>query len=197
MPPFRRFISIMCPRKHLLISKKFPPTFRFCVAWILAIVLPILTYYSMDTVIDDTNGRLYFSLLAGAFTLWLFKILPPYVPGIFMIVTSLSLNLLPSKIILSGLSSTPWVMVLCFYRGQRLCVSSGLLYRLVLLILKYIPPSQFWLNASVFFLGTLLTTVLPSAHKEQRFSPIFLPISTVTQGGPLAVKAPKINDDSL
>lgn len=147
-------------------DKDSPPTLGFCAAWILAIMLPILTYYLTDTLIDDANGRLYFSILMGAIALWIFKILPPYVPGIFMIVTSLSLSILPSKTILSGFSSGPLVMVLCFFIVGSVIISSGLFYRFMVLILKYVPPSPFWLNASVFFLGTLLSTILPSPQKR-------------------------------
>lgn len=144
------------------------PSIRFCAAWTLATILPLLAYYLLDDLALDTNSRLYLSILTGALTLWLFDVLPAYVPGLFLVVAPMALNILSTKTILSSFCAPPVVMALSFFVIGGVIVSSGLLYRLMLLVLKYIPPTQFWLNSSVFFLGTLLTAILPSPGKRAK-----------------------------
>lgn len=72
------------------------------------------------------------------------------------------MGLVPLRVILSGFSSNIFFLILGITSLSILVSSSGILYRIMLLIMKYLPSGFAWYNFAIFFIGTLMTPVIPS-----------------------------------
>lgn len=111
------------------------------VGWLLAILLPAALY----TFAGDSGlsvGALYFFMIfSAAGVMWVFRLLPEYVPAIFIVMSVLVLGLVPTNVILSGYSSGSFFMALSVFGLGGVLVQSGLTYRLALIILRYTPAT--------------------------------------------------------
>lgn len=131
--------------------------------WLLCIVMPLVIFFATTEMVPSTSGRIYVSFLAAGLLMWICDLVDSFIVGIFLIVTALVLRLAPADIILSGYSSATFFMALGILGLGSILVNSGILYRLLLHILKRIPNTQFWSNVSVFLLGVVMTMAVPVA----------------------------------
>lgn len=134
------------------------------IGWLLATVVPIAVYFlSANSQLSDSS--VYFLMIfAAAGVMWVFRLLPEYVPAIFIIMAVLVLGLVPKQVVLSGYSSESFFMALSVFGIGSVLVQSGLIYRFALLILRIIPPSGLFYSLALLFIGILLTPLLPSAN---------------------------------
>lgn len=65
--------------------------------WILAILLPLGAYFFLENLIPPHSSRLFISLLSVAFCMWVFELVSSYIPGIFLVVSVLSLGIAPTE----------------------------------------------------------------------------------------------------
>jgi branched-chain amino acid transport system substrate-binding protein len=64
----------------------------------------------------------------------------------------------------SGFSSPSWLLTLGVFAIAAAVSRSGLIYRLVLLVIRYFPPGYRWQSFALAFAGLLLTPVIPSSN---------------------------------
>lgn len=92
--------------------------------------------------------------------MWMFRLVPEYVPAVFVILGTLILGLVPKDIILSGYTSGSFFMALSIFGLGSVIVTSGIFYRISLIFLKHLPKRLLFIQFAVFFIGALLSTVM-------------------------------------
>jgi len=136
------------------------------IGWLLAILAPIGVYSlgGRSTLLD--SSVYFFMIFSAAGVMWVFRLLPEFVPAIFIVMSVLVLGLVPTKVILAGYYSDSFFLALSVFGLGAVLVQSGLTYRLALLFLKVTPRSGFFYNLTIIFIGIFLTPLLPSANSR-------------------------------
>ncbi len=148
--------------------------------WILAILVPVLVYYGADQAKLAWAAVNFLAIFSSAVVMWVFRLVPEYVPALFIVTSVIVLGLVPTDVILAGYSSGSFFMALSVFGIGAVLVQSGLTYRLALNILRITPNSGFWYQISMFFIGLLLTPVLPSANgRAGLISPLLVDMSDI------------------
>ncbi|KTC84651.1 MULTISPECIES: SLC13 family permease [Legionella] len=137
------------------------PSYIFeVVGWLTALILPaLLAYFLRETTMNwaCTNFVVIFS---AALVMWIFRLLPEYVPAVFVILATMLLGLAQQTVLLSGFGSDSFFLALGVFGIGAVLVKSRLFYRLSLLILNHLPRNKFLLQIVLFFIGVLLTPVM-------------------------------------
>ncbi len=135
--------------------------------WILSLIIPLFIYVILPKIGLEENARLFLTFLSSAFCLWSFSLIPPYLSALLVIMSSLALELAPRQIILSSFATDHFLMLFSIFALGCALAQSTILYRMMLLILKFMPPTHFWTNTSVFILGAIYTPFVPSTRSRQ------------------------------
>ena len=134
------------------------------VGWLFAIIIPVLVYYATQQAGLSWAAVNFLAVFSSAVVMWVFRLVPEYIPALFIVTAVIVLGLVPTNIILAGYSSGSFFMALSVFAIGAVLVQSGLTYRLALNILRITPNSSFGYQISMFFIGIMLTPVLPSAN---------------------------------
>jgi len=146
-------------------AKATPPSdWRAVFGWLCAIVFPALTLVFAPRMGLDNTTTAFLAVMAATIMMWAFELMDEYVPALFAMLSILILRLVPAPVALAGFSSEGFFIAMSILGLGALIVASGLSYRFLLLLLNYLPNSQFWHHAGVFFTGILLTPVVPSSN---------------------------------
>lgn len=130
--------------------------------WSLSLLVPVAFYFLLISFSINPEVVIFLSILSSAIVMWIFRIIPEYLPGIFVIVSCASLGLVPSNVILSGFSSETFMMVFSVLCMTILIARSGLISRLILILLKRLPQKEGYFNSAFFLSFSLLTPLIPS-----------------------------------
>ncbi|MCP4134865.1 MAG: cyclic nucleotide-binding domain-containing protein [bacterium] len=132
--------------------------------WLAALIVPTVLYLYLGGTNLDSRAVNFVAVFSITIIMWVFRLLPEYVPAVFLILASIILGIVPTEVVLAGFSSGSFFMALSVFGIGAVLVSSGLTYRLALLLLKRAPQSQTGYEAAMILVGILLTPVLPSAN---------------------------------
>lgn len=132
--------------------------------WILAVILPIITWFTCQHYEMEIKARLFLVVFSSITTMWVFRLIAEFIPCILGVLALLILGVAPPAEILQGFSSGEFFMAMSIFGVGAVLVTSGLTFRIVLLLLRYIPPSPFFHSLSMMFFGFAMTPVLPSAN---------------------------------
>jgi len=136
------------------------------IGWLLALLAPAAVYLLLrDTLGADNPHGLYF-LMVGVATvvMWVFQLLPEFVPALFALLGVILLGLAPPAVALSGFASKGFFIALSIFGLSVVIRSSGLSYRLLLWLLRIGPSRQYWYGLSLLLTGFALTPVVPSTN---------------------------------
>lgn len=128
-------------------------------AWIFAAIIPLLTYNLLGDYLDYSQ-KIFVSLFFSGVALWMFNVIHESIPGLLIVIVTAMLNIIPNNVIGSGFSSNTALLFLSLSGLSTIIVSSGLLYRFSLLIVKYTPKK--FINAVLLIFGLILTPIIPS-----------------------------------
>lgn len=142
--------------------------------WILAIVIPLLVFHTSYQAGLTWNSYIFLMILSATIVMWVFSLVPEFIPAIFAVLSLLILGVAPSSVILSGFASGSFFMAMSLFGLGSIIADSGITYRVVLLASKYLPFSQFWYSLSLLINGIFLTPVLPSANGRVKLIGILL-----------------------
>ena len=145
--------------------------------WLLAIFLPILVLLITSHPIFEIakSIQLFLTVFSAAIVLWTLNLVSEFIPAIIIIFALLVLGVAPPSVVLSGFSSSSFFLALSIFALGAVLTTSGLTYRLVLIILKAAPQSQFSYGLTLFLMGLFLTPVLPSANgRTQLLTPLLI-----------------------
>lgn len=130
--------------------------------WALAIALPVAVYEYAPALGLSAAAVDFLAIVSVAVVMWLFALVPEYVPPLFAALAMILLDVAPAEQVLSGFRSDSFFMSLSIFGIGALMVSSGLTYRFSLWLLEKVPATAFGYNISLFGLGTALSPVIPS-----------------------------------
>ncbi|NES80885.1 MAG: cyclic nucleotide-binding domain-containing protein [Moorea sp. SIO2B7] len=145
--------------------------------WLGAIFLPIFVFFiaSLPRFEIPEDIQLFLTVFSTALVLWTFNLVSEFIPAIIIIFALLVLDVAPPSVVLSGFSSSSFFLALSIFALGAVLTTSGLTYRLVLIILKAAPQSQFSYGLTLFMMGLFLTPILPSANgRTQLLTPLLM-----------------------
>lgn len=148
-------------------KEAFSHPLRIIVGWMLAFITPILTYHLLGDALTFP-GRFFISIFTSCIALWTFNITYEFVPGLLIIISCLTLGIAPPNIVLSGFTSDTYLLILSLSGVAAVVVSSGILYRIVAIMLHYLPMRSSWHVIGLFSLGALMTPIIPSIINRTR-----------------------------
>jgi DASS family divalent anion:Na+ symporter len=134
------------------------------VGWALTILLPALILVFGTGWGLDRPALYFLAILSSTVVMWVFTLVDEYIPGIFALLATLAMGLVPTPVILSGLASDGFMMAMSVLGLAAVIVSSGLSYRLLLLLLMRLPNNRACQNGALLGIGFLLTPLIPSIN---------------------------------
>src|SRR5258706_9767720 len=132
--------------------------------WLCAIVVPALLLAFGGRLGFDRSASAFLAILSATIMMWAFNLMDEYVPVLFALLSILILGFAPPAVALSGFASEGFFMALSILGLGALIVASGLSYRFLLILLRYLPNRPFWHHAGLVFAGFLLTPLVPSMN---------------------------------
>lgn len=135
------------------------------IGWISTIFLPPLLYWFTSQVPElNENARLFISIFSITMIMWIFSLVPIFLPALFSVLVVLILGIVPADTALSGFSSSGFFLALSVFAIELVLTISGLTYRLTLWALRFTPASNLGYNLSLTLIGTFLTPLIPSVN---------------------------------
>lgn len=135
------------------------------IGWLAAFMAPAAIMFSGSGLGLDLNGRLFLSVFTVAIVMWIFRLAASdFIPCILALLSTLFLGLAPTGVALSGFASGSFFMALSVFGLGAVLASSGISYRVILIILKHLPQSPAWSPLAIFLMGLLLTPVVPTPN---------------------------------
>ncbi len=132
--------------------------------WLLAIALPLLLLACGERLGVGAAGVMFLAIVCATVIMWVCNLTDDYIPALFAMLATLLTGLVPAPVILSGFASDGFLMALSTLALGSLVMSSGLGYRVMLVLLQRLPNTHFWHNAGLLMTGLLLTPVIPTAN---------------------------------
>ena len=105
-----------------------------------------------------------FVLLLGATVVWSFDAFSYHAVALALPLAAVLLNAASPVAAFSGFSHPSWFLVLGVFAISAAISRTGLMYRLVLLVVGYFPASYRWQSFALAVTGLLLTPVIPSSN---------------------------------
>lgn len=103
-------------------------------------------------------------LLLGATVVWSFDAFSYHAVALALPLAAVLLKAASPDAAFSGFSHPSWFLVLGVFAISAAISHTGLMYRLVLMVVGYFPPSYRWQTFAMAFSGLLLTPVIPSSN---------------------------------
>ncbi len=143
--------------------------------WFFTIIAPVLVYFFTPEIEIDGFGnepKIFLCIVLSASVMWIFSLLPEFIPGIFILLATVLLSLVDSSIVLSGFASSTFIIVLSIIVMTITIIQSGIMKRFLLSLLKH-THSLHLANWILFGFGILMTPFLPSIiNRTQIMSPL-------------------------
>lgn len=134
--------------------------------WLLATVFPLCIVYFLqnDPAIPNRQALYLIAVIGCVAIMWMFQLLPDFIPALFAVLIIILLGLAPTETVLSGFASNSFFMALSILGLGTVLTTSGLGYRILLLLLKAGPANTWWNNMCVFLMGLILNPLVPTAN---------------------------------
>jgi di/tricarboxylate transporter len=134
------------------------------IGWLCTLLAPAVVLIMAPHWQLAPHAGHFLAIFAATVTMWIFNLVDEYIPGVFAMVATLAMGLVPIPVMLSGLASDGFLLAMSVLGLATVIVASGLSYRLILLILLKLPNTPFWHNTSLLLVGFLLTPMVPSIN---------------------------------
>ncbi len=134
--------------------------------WTMSVIMPILAIYGLsllDYPPTKTQSLLIYIFLS-ALSMWTFKLVPEFVPALYLLLGMVLLSLAPSGVVLSGFYSDAFFLAISLSILGVIISISGLSYRVLLHLFRFGSNSGAWRHFALFLSGALITPVIPSAN---------------------------------
>jgi len=130
------------------------------VAWLLVLVLPFAVFFLIgDNLLE--NQATFIALVSATVLMWIFRLVPDFVPGLLLILMASLLDLVPQQIAFSGFYSQIFFLVFGVFVLAAVLAESSWLARLEILLAK--QGSSLGLQIfAITSTGILLTLLVPS-----------------------------------
>lgn len=142
--------------------------------WSCCLLVPGFMLYLLGST-NLTWGAINFIVVFFcALMMWIFRLVPEYVPAVFIILATILLGLAPESILLSGFSSDSFFLAMSVFGLGAVVVKSGVFYRISLLIFLHLPKRVFLLQGVIFLIGAILTPLLSAQSSRVSLMAPFL-----------------------
>ncbi len=148
-----------------------------CLGWAMAIAVPgWLLSHPLSFL--DYNQHNCLGMLALGLVLLTFNLVPQYAAAMISVLGMLLLDVAPAPVLLGGFGTGGLFMVLGIFGVGSVLVRSGIVTRLVLLVMRSTPHGSRWYDLSTMLVGLILTPCIPSANtRVQVLTPIISQLS--------------------
>ncbi len=136
------------------------------IGWIVSVIVPILTVYGLS-LLDyppTRNQSLLIYIFLSSLSMWTFKLVPEFVPALYLLLGMILLSLAPSAVVLSGFYSDAFFLAISLSILGVIISISGLSYRILLHLFAIGHNNSMWRHFALFLSGALITPVIPSAN---------------------------------
>lgn len=132
--------------------------------WLLAILMPVaIMLFGGDWGLSR-EVRAFLSIFSAAIVMWVFELVDEFVPGLFAVLLTLALGLAPPKVVLGGFASDGFFMAMSILGLGTVVVLSGLSFRCLLWLLRYLPSTNAGHNLGLLLTGFFLSPLIPSIN---------------------------------
>ena len=153
--------------------------------WILAIALPFAVFQAGPILGLSEAATDFLAIISVTVCMWLFGLVPEYVPPLFAALAVILLDVAPAEQALSGFRSESFFMCLSVFGIGALMVTSGLTYRFSLWILGHVPATPLGYSCSLFGIGAVLSPIIPSVvGRVSIISPFLMELIVISKAGP-------------
>jgi anion transporter len=140
-----------------------PRQFTKGLVLIVALGLGSAVWNSSPGAAMDERGLHFLATVTVAVVLWVFAVWDEYVVSLLLLLSWVTLGIVPSEVALSGFSKSSWFFVIGALGMAAGISHSGLLQRVSLELLRRIPEGSYKaLTVVVSVLGLLMTPALPT-----------------------------------
>jgi DASS family divalent anion:Na+ symporter len=131
-------------------------------SWLALLICTPALYAYMQTPAISSDARIFLTFLAVCIFMWVFRLVPYYIPALFTILGTLAVDIAPVKVVLSGFSSESFIMIMALSAVSLVVIKSGILYRALIKLLSVSKCSYNFYNFILFFIGSILTLFIPA-----------------------------------
>ena len=132
------------------------------IPWLLVSLMPILTFFLMQGQGVGWRVTMFTAIVLTALLMWFLSLLPDFVPALIALLSFLIFGLAPESVVLSGFSSTAFLLTLSILGLGVVVVESGLTRRYTLMLLRHLPANTLAHQMMVFSTGLLFTPTVPT-----------------------------------
>jgi branched-chain amino acid transport system substrate-binding protein len=137
---------------------------RRTISLLLATVLISIALFLLKDSGLSHQQTVFFTLLLGATVVWSFDAFSYHVVALALPLAAVLLGAAKPAEAFAGFSHPSWFLVLGVFAISAAISHTGLMYRLVLLIVSRFPVSYRWQSFSLAAAGLILTPVIPSSN---------------------------------
>lgn len=150
--------------------------------WICTALAPLTVLASGPLLSLDIDALAFLAILSSVMCMWVFSLVDEYLPGLFAILATLALGLVPVSVPLAGFASDSFFMAMSILGLGTVIVSSGLSYRCLLWLLSHMPNNRFGQHVGLLLTGIFLTPLVPSINgRVALVSPLFRDMLDILQ----------------
>lgn len=131
-------------------------------AWLLVILAPIGSYLVVQAQGASWQDTMFTAIVVTALLMWFLSLLPDFVPALLAMLALLVFGLAPESVVLSGFSSTAFMLTLSILGLGVVVVESGLTRRYTLMLLQHLPANTLAHQLVVLMTGLLFTPTVPT-----------------------------------
>lgn len=132
--------------------------------WALAILIPLgIMLFAGDWGVGR-EVKTFLAIFSAAIVMWVFELVDEFIPGLFAVLMILAMGLAPPKVVLGGFASDGFFMAMSILGLGTVVVYSGLSFRCLLWLLRYLPGTNIGHNFGLLFTGYLINPVIPSIN---------------------------------
>lgn len=144
------------------------------IGWIACIIFPIFLLNILQNSDLSWGAANFIVVFSAALTMWIFRLVPEYVPAVFIMLSTVLLGLASEQVLLSGFASESFFLALSVFGLGAVIIRSGIFYRISLLVFFHLPKRVFFLQSFVFFIGVILTPLLSAQSSRVALMAPFL-----------------------
>ncbi|MBJ7327977.1 MAG: SLC13 family permease [Chthoniobacterales bacterium] len=134
--------------------------------WLVAVLLPPAVYAAGLASSFTVEAAIFAAILSAVVALWVFSLVPEFVPPLLAVVATLFVGLAPPEVALAGFASPSLLLLLGVFALSAVISGSGLSYRVMLWLLLKLPDRSFWHRFTLLVGGYFLSPIMPSANSR-------------------------------
>ncbi len=139
---------------------------RLAIGWLVTFLAPMFIYWHFSDLgsLPNVQALYLLCILSSTVSMWVFRLMPDFVPALFSILCIIIIGLAPPDVALGGFASDSLFMALSILGLSAVITVSGLSFRALLSLLRLGPAHKAWYNFSLFITGAALTPVVPTTN---------------------------------